>query len=402
VTDAPAHLPLAQAKRAALLLAMAAALAGSVGPAAIGLSGLVGLSLLPADRAGWATVPVTAFVVGSTLAAIPAALLMQRVGRRIGFIIGLFIGVVGCAAAGLAIIAGSFLAFTLTMAVTGASAAFGQQFRFAAADAAEPAFKARAISWVLAAGVISGVIGPQVAINAGWIVPGVPFAGPYFVVAALTLIAAGILTGLDVPPPAVRKDGKTGRPLPAIVFEPRFLIALLSAVASFSLMSFVMTATPLAMVGHHHSTADSQIAIQWHVIAMFLPSFVTGNLIGRFGKGVIATTGFVLIGAAALVALTGTGIPQFWTALILLGVGWNFGFIAATAMLTDLYRPEEAFKVQALNEFVLFGIVALASFSSGGVLAAAGWTLVNIIVLPVVIACIGLIAWRAMMERRTA
>jgi hypothetical protein len=288
------------------------------------------------------------------------------------------------------------------MVAAGASAAFGQQFRFAAADAAEPAFEPRAISWVLAAGVISGVIGPQVAINTGWITPETPFAGPYFVVAALTLIAAGIMTQLVVPPPAVRSAANTGRPLAEIVFQPRFLIALLSAVASFSLMSFVMTATPLAMVGHHHTTADSQIAIQWHVIAMFLPSFFTGNLIGRFGKGTIAITGFVLIGLAALVSFTGTGIPQFWIALILLGVGWNFAFIAATAMLTDLYRPEESFKVQAVNEFVLFGIVAIASFSSGGVLAGAGWTIVNVIVLPVVAACIGLIAWRAVMERRAA
>ena len=396
------HLPLPQAKRAALLLATAAALAGSVGPAAIGLSGLVGLSLLPPDQAGWATVPVTAFVVGSTLAAIPAALLMQRVGRRIGFIAGMIIGISGCVAAGFAILASTFLGFCLAMGVAGASAAFGQQFRFAAADAAEPAFKPRAISWVMAAGVISGVIGPQVAIHGGWLTPSAPFAGPYFVVAALTLAAALILTGLAVPPPAVRRGGNTGRPLAVIVFEPRFLVALLSAVASFSLMSFVMTATPLAMVGHHHTTADSQIAIQWHVIAMFLPSFVTGNLIGRFGKGAMAIAGFALIGAAALVSFTGTGIPHFWISLILLGVGWNFAFISATSMLAELYRPEEAFKVQAANEFVLFGIVALASFSSGGILAGAGWTIVNVIVLPVVVVCVGLIGWRTMMEKRSA
>jgi MFS family permease len=167
-------------------------------------------------------------------------------------------------------------------------------------------------------------------------------------------------------------------------------------------MSLVMTATPLAMVGHHHSTADSQLAIQWHVIAMFAPSFFTGGLIARFGKSRMATTGFLLIAAGAGVALSGTSLMQFWAALILLGLGWNFAFITATAMLADLYRPEEAFKVQALNEFVLFGTVAVASFSSGGLLASAGWATINIIVLPIVAVCVLLIAAQRVAERRAA
>jgi MFS family permease len=167
-------------------------------------------------------------------------------------------------------------------------------------------------------------------------------------------------------------------------------------------MSLVMTAAPLAMVGHHHTAADSQVAIMWHVIAMFLPSFFTGSLIQRFGAGRIAAAGFVLIGLGSAIAFTGASIPHFWATLILLGVGWNFGFIAATAMLTELYRPEESFKVQALNEFVLFGIVALASFGSGGLLASAGWIWINVLVLPVVAICLGLIGWRTVADRRVA
>lgn len=388
------HLPLALAKRAALLLASAGAIAGSAGAIAIGAGGLVGLSLLPPDQRALATLPVTAFVVGSALTAIPAALLMQRVGRRTGFIVGLLIGAAASAGAAAAVALGSFLLFSLFMVGIGSGGSFIQQYRFAAADAAEPAFKSRAISWVLAGGVVSGVIGPQVAINAGTVLPFAAAAAPFLVLAVLFLIAAGIMTRLVVPPPAPVSTAGGGRPLPVIILQPMFLVALVSAVASFSLMSFVMTASPLAMVGQHHSTADSQLAIQWHVIAMFGPSFFTGGLIARFGKGVIAGIGFLLIAAAAGVALSGTGLAQFWIALVLLGVGWNFAYIAATAMLADLYRPEEAFKVQALNEFAVSGVVALASFSSGGLLASAGWTTINLIVLPVVVACVLLLLVR--------
>jgi MFS family permease len=398
MTDA--HLPLPAARRAALILAISSAIAGSAGPISVGTGGLIGLTLLPPEQSGLATVPVTAFVVGSTIASIPAALYMRRVGRRIGFITGLILGAVGAMAAALAIIAGSFVGFALSQVLVGAAGAFLQQYRFAAADAAEPAFKPKAISWVMAAGVISGIIGPQIAINAGLILPIGSAAASFVILAVLMLVAAGVMTQLVVPPPPPVVEGRGGRPLTEIVLQPKFLIALLSAVASYSLMSLVMTAAPLAMVGHHHHTvADSQVAITWHVIAMFLPSFFTGSLIQRFGAGRIAIAGFVMIGVGSVVAFSGGSIPTFWAVLILLGVGWNFAFIAATAMLTALYRPEESFKVQALNEFVLFGVVALASFGSGGLLASAGWIAINILVLPVVAICLGLIGWRALRER---
>jgi MFS family permease len=398
MTDA--HLPLPAARRAALILAISSAIAGSAGPISVGTGGLIGLSMLPPEQSGLATVPVTAFVVGSTIASIPAALLMRRIGRRNGFIIGLILGAIGAVAAALAVAASSFVGFTLALVLIGAAGAFLQQYRFAAADAAEPAFKPKAISWVMAAGVVTGIIGPQIAINAGLILPIGSAAASFVILAVLLVIAAGVMTQLVVPPPPPIIKGKGGRPLSEIVLQPKFLIALLSAVASYSLMSLVMTAAPLAMVGHHHHTvADSQIAITWHVIAMSLPSFFTGSLIQRFGTGRVAAAGFVMIGLGSVIAFLGAGIPQFWATLILLGVGWNFAFIAATAMLTELYRPEESFKVQALNEFVLFGVVALASFGSGGLLASAGWIAINVLVLPVVVVCLGLIGWRALSER---
>lgn len=396
-------LPLPEAKRAALLLATATAFGGSVGPIAIGTGGIVGLSLLPPDQVALATVPVTAFVVGSAIASIPAALSMQRLGRRIGFMMGTGFGALGSALAAAAIFAHAFWFFSFAMVFLGAAGAFGQQYRFAAADAAQPSFKAKAIAWVMAGGVVTGVLGPQISIHARPLVPDVPLAGPFLVLIAVFALTALILSRLRVPPPApVRLGDARGRPLREILLQPKFLIALLAAVSSYSLMSFVMTATPLAMIGHNHSQTDAQVAIQWHVIAMFAPSFFTGNLIARFGKSAIAATGLLLIAAAATIALSGTDLWQFWAALILLGIGWNFGFIASTAMVADLYRPEEAFRVQAMNEFILFSIVAAASFSSGGILASGGWTFVNLLVYPVVATCVVLIAIQAWFGRPPA
>ncbi|MBI4923665.1 MAG: MFS transporter [Devosia nanyangense] len=400
MTDA-APLPLPTARRAALLLALATAIGGSVGPIAIGTGGIVGMSLLAPDQMALATVPVSTYVVGSAAASIPAALSMRRLGRRTGFMLGASIGALGAALAATAIILHVFWFFALAMVLLGAGNAFGQQYRFAAADAAEPSFKARAIAWVMAGGVVTGVLGPQVAINARPLVPGVPLAGPFLTLVVLLIVTIAILSRLVVPPPPPITAGTApGRPLTSLLFRPKFLIALLSAVASYALMSLVMTATPLAMIEHHHSQADAQIAIQWHVIAMFAPSFFTGNLIGRFGKSTVAATGLLLIAAAATIALSGTDLWQFWSALILLGIGWNFGFIASTAMVAELYRPEEAFRVQAMNEFILFSVVAAASFSSGGLLVTGGWNVVNLLVYPIVLSCVALIVVQALVERR--
>ncbi len=388
-----------EAKRAALLLAIASAIGGSAGPIAIGTGGLVGAALLPPEQMGLATVPVSAYILGPALASIPGAMTMRRIGRRNGFILGTALGAFGAAIVTAAIATGGFWTFCLGMVFLGAASAFGQQYRFAAADAAPPDFRPRAISWVLAGGVVTGVVGPQLAIHAQPLIPDVPLAGPFLALVGLMALTALVLSRLKVPPPPPIIRGATGRPLLSILLKPKFLIALLAAVSSFALMSLVMTATPLAMIEHHHSMADAQTGIQWHVIAMFAPSFITGSLIARFGKPGIAAAGLLLIAGSATVALSGTSLWHFWIALVLLGVGWNFGFIAATAMVAELYRPEEAFRVQAMNEFILFSIVAIASFSSGGILVASGWTVVNLVIYPVVGIAILLIIVQAVMGR---
>ena len=392
-----------QARRASLLLAAAAAIGGSVGPITIGTGGLVGLALLPPELAGLATVPVSAYVLGSAIASAPAALSMRRLGRRVGFMTGAGIGAAGALLAATAINAGAFWLFVCTMTLLGAASAFAQQYRFAAADASAPSFKARAISWVMLGGVFTGVLGPQVAIHARGLTPNAPFAGPFYVLAGLFVLAAILLSQLVVPAP-VPLDARVGhgRPAWSVLTQPRFFIALLVSVASFAPMTFVMTATPLAMIAHHHTQSNAQFAIQWHVIAMYAPSFFTGRLINRFGQSAIAAVGMLLIAAAATLALTGTGLLQFWGALILLGMGWNFGFIAATTMVANLYQPEEAFRVQALNELILFSIVAAASFSSGGVLASSGWNAINLLVYPIISIGITLVAAHARLERRSA
>ena len=392
-------LPLPEARRAANLLAIASAIGGSAGPIAIGTGGLVGAALLPHDQMALATVPVSAFVLGPALASIPAAMTMRRIGRRNGFIVGTAFGAAGAAIVTAGVVTASFWLYCLGMVFLGAAGAFAQQYRFAAADASPADYRPRAISWVLAGGVFTGVIGPQLAIHAQPLIPGAPLAGPFLTLVGLFALTAIILSQLKVPPPPPLNTAYTGRPLMTILMQPKFLVALLAAIASFALMSLVMTATPLAMIEHHHSMADAQTGIQWHVIAMFGPSFFTGGLIARFGKPGIAVAGLLLIAGSATVALLGTSLWHFWIALILLGVGWNFGFIAATAMVAELYKPEEAFRVQAMNEFILFSFVAAASFSSGGILVASGWTLVNQLVYPIVGVSVLLIIWQSLADR---
>ncbi|MEZ4363987.1 MAG: MFS transporter [Kofleriaceae bacterium] len=398
----PAHLPLPLAKRATLLLAAASAIGGAVAPVSVGLGGLVGAAQLGADRQALATLPITVSVVGAALASIPAALSMRRIGRRAGFIVGAALGALGAATAVVAIQVSSFVVFLCSMLLIGASNAFRQQYRFAAADASEPAFKARAISWVLAGGVFTGVIGPQVAIHGrGWLFAS-PFAGPFVLAFALSVGSALLLALLQVPPPAPRAEERGGRPVLQIILGGRFLVAQIVAIASYALMSLVMTATPLAMVAHHHSQDHAQVAIQWHVIAMFAPAFVTGRVIAWIGKQWVAALGLTLIAVAAVIALLGTGLAHFYTALILLGVGWSFGFVASTAMVAQLYQPSEAFRVQAVSEFVLFGVVALASYLSGEILSSSGWDAVNYLVFPVVVLCLLLLGWQGLAERSRA
>jgi MFS family permease len=392
-TIAPAAADTPVARRNAVLLAVASAFAGSIAPLAISIGGLTGAYLLGPDKS-LATLPVSVFMVGVAAGAIPAAMIMRRIGRRAGFMVGTTIGVVSGLIAGASVLVGSFVGFVLAMLVAGASGAFTQQYRFAAADTGSPEFRARAISWVLAGGVASAIIGPQIVIFTRNAFDPIPFAGSFFAISALSLLAMAaisLLGGEARHAPKVAASG--GRSLAEIVAQPRFLIAVTCATAAYAAMSLVMTAAPLAMVACSLGQDNAALGIQWHLLAMFAPSFLTGSLVARFGKETIIAIGLALLAACAAVAVAGISLPNFWVALILLGIGWNFGFVGATAMLTETYRQEEKGKVQGLNDFIVFGAVAIASLSSGGLFNLAGWTWLNLAALPViVVAALALVA----------
>ncbi len=389
LANGPAEAHEKEARYNAFVLSVAQAVSGSLFPIAISLGGLTGFYLLGADKS-LATLPVTALNVGLALGTIPAAMLMRRIGRRSGFMSGAVSGVAGGIIACLGILNGSFLVFAIGMLIAGFSGAFAQQYRFAAVDSGSDAFRARAVSWVLAGGLVGGVIGPQTAILSRNLFAPIPFAGAFLAMAGLALLSVLVLAFLKGsarrPPAANEQTG--GRPLGEIVRQPRFLVAVVCGVGSYALMSLVMTAAPLAMVACGLGEDNAALGIQWHVLAMFAPSFITGPLMVRFGKEPVMAAGMVILGACAFVGLSGIDLAHFWISLILLGVGWNFAFIGATAFLTTTYRPEERSKVQGFNDFLVFGSVAVASLSSGKLLNSFGWDWINWLMLPVVAICL--------------
>ncbi len=392
------------ARRNALILSAAQALNGSAAPISIALGGLAGMYLLGADKS-WATVPVTSYNLGVALTALPAAMLMRKIGRRLGFMSGSVVGMCGSLISAYALYIGSFYLFCFGMVFSGAGGAFTQQFRFAAADEGEDSFKPKAISWVLAGGILAAVIGPQTASHFKDLFAPVQFAGAYFAGTFILFAGMLVLSQLKFTEPLQRDtvvDDTNTRPLAEIVMQPQFIVALMCAIGAYALMSFVMTAAPLAMVACGISQENAILGIQWHVLAMFGPSFFTGNLIARFGKKTIVATGFFLLIACAIVAIQGQELWQFWVSLVLLGIGWNFGFIGATAMLTDTYTPAERNKTQGINDFLLFGSVAFASMMSGQTLNAFGWTMLNWVAFPVVAICLIGLTWLHLKSQKTA
>lgn len=392
------------ARRNALILSMAQALNGSAAPISIALGGLAGIYLLGADKS-WATAPVTGYNLGVALGAVPAAMLMRKVGRRLGFMSGSVVGMIGSLISTYALLIGSFTLFCVGMAFSGAGGAFTQQFRFAAADQGDAHFKPKAISWVLTGGILAAIIGPQTAMYFKDALLPAQFAGAYFAGTFLLFAGMLVLSRLKFATPvSTAKDIDTAnaRPLAEIMLQPRFITALICAIGAYALMSFVMTAAPLAMVGCGISHTDAILGIQWHVMAMFVPSFFTGHLIARFGKEPVIATGFIILIACAVVALQGQLLWQFWVSLILLGLGWNFGFIGATAMLTETYTDAERGKTQGINDFLLFGSVAFASLMAGQTLNAFGWYMLNWIVFPVVMICLISLVWLHLKSKETA
>ncbi|HZH53479.1 MAG TPA: MFS transporter [Microvirga sp.] len=381
----------ALARRNALVLAFAQALAGASPAIVVSLGGLVGQVL--AENKELVTLPVSLLNLGLAVGTIPAALMMRRLGRRAAYVFAGLVGVVAgtMAAAGIAL--ASFVLFCAGTFVAGLWGSYTQSYRFAAADTASDHFKPKAISWVMVGGLAAGIIGPQTVIWTRDMIAAAPFAGAFLGQAFLALASIAVVSFLRAGPvTAAPKAG--GRPLSQIVAQPRFVVAVVAGLVSYGLMTFVMTAAPLAMIGCGHSIGEAALGIQWHILGMFGPSFFTGGLIARFGKVRVTAAGLVLTAVASVIGLSGVTVAHFWASLILLGVGWNFGFIGATALVTDCYRPEERTKVQAANDFLVFGSVALASFSSGKLLNAGGWDRVNWLVFPPVLVALALLAWQ--------
>lgn len=390
MTATAQHRATPEVKRNVALLATCQGLGTSTMSMMIAMGGLVGYWL--AENKGLATLPVTTVVTGTALMTIPAAHLMGRVGRRAGFMMGTLLGVAGGFLACVALYLQSFWLFCAATGLVGMFSAFVQQYRHAAVDMAPIPFRPRAVSLVMAGGVVAGFLGPELV---KWTkdmvidLPGlgavaIPFFGAYLAVVALCVISAMILAFLRIPRPVRRTRAESGRPLSAIMKQPVFWVAAGSGMAGFGVMSLIMTATPLAMVGCGLSETQSFTVIQWHVVAMFAPSFFTGSLISRFGVLRIIAVGGVLNLVCVATALSGLEFLHFWSALVLLGIGWNFMFVGGTTLLAECYEPEEAPRVQGLNDFLVFGMVAVSSLSSGQLLEFIGWNAVTLTAVPVI------------------
>lgn len=375
-----------------LVLSVAQAFGGAIGPIIISLGGLAGQSLAPS--VAFVTLPVTCYHMGLALGAVPASLIMREFGRRAGYLFGASLGLLAGLIATMGLIGGTFLVFCLGTLVAGFYGSYVQSYRFAAADEVVGSSKAKAISSVMVGGLVAAIIGPQLVIWFQDAIPATPFAGSFLSQSVLALLAVPVLMMLRTEKTITTVTAPiSGRPLHQIILTPRFLLAVSTGIVSYGLMSFMMTSAPLAMVGCGFSIGEAALGIQWHVLAMFAPSFVTGRLIARYGKEYVMALGLLLIAASAVVALSGLGLAHFWVSLVLLGVGWNFGFIGATAMVTDCHTHEERGKVQGINDLLIFGSVAGASFSSGTVLTSLGWDTINWAIFPIVLTLLVPLLW---------
>ena len=341
-------------------LTAAQALAGANSVVVYATGAIVG-DLLAPDKA-LATLPLSIFVVGMAACILPAGAIARRHGRRAAFMDGTVCGVLVGLLAAMAVVLGSFALFCLATFFGGAYAAVVLSFRFAAADGVSPARRARALSLVMGGGVVAGVVGPQLVTHTMYLWPAHMFAATFVVQAAVAAVSALVLWGVRLPLPSAAQVAQ-GRPLGVIARQPRFIVAVICGAVSYMLMNFLMTAAPLAMILCGHSQENANLGVQWHVIAMYAPSFVTGRLISRFGAGRIVSAGLLLTGASIAAGLTGLAVANFWLTLILLGVGWNFGFLGASALVLECHRPEEKTRVQSLNDFIIFGIMAVGSFA---------------------------------------
>jgi MFS family permease len=354
---------------------------------------LVGHQL--AENKAYATLPLGAQQLAVMLTIFPASLLMGRIGRRAGFSIGAGFGIVGTTVATIAVFQGSFWLFCLGTALNGVYNGFAMFYRFAAVDGAGKEWQAKAISYVLAGGVLAAIIGPELAKHTKDIFAPVTFAGSFASLILTALTALIILQFIRIPQPSAAERTEAQRPLSVIVSQPTFLVAVLGAMVAYGGMNFVMTATPLAMQACGHSFESTAFVIQWHVLAMFAPSFFTGHFIKRLGAPRIMMAGAAIMMICLGVNLAGVSVWHFWLGLALLGLGWNFLFVGATTLLTTTYRPSERAKVQAFNDLLVFGSVAVTALSAGAAHHALGWDFLNYGVAPFLMATVGATVWLA-------
>lgn len=382
-----------------LILAVAQALFQTASVLVMMVGSLAGAILTPAPE--WSTAPIAAAFLGTAIGTVPASMWMARVGRRTGFIAGAILGTLGGCLAAAGIFVGSLLLLCLGTALVGAYQAFAQFYRFAAAEVADETFRPRAVSLVLAGGVVAAIAGPALARAGGeWLQP--VYTGSFLLLAVVSLLAAGLLLGLRMPEaaePVARQTAIAARPMLEIMRQQTYLVALFGAVTGYGVMILAMTATPLAMVHHHHSLGDASLVIQLHVLGMFLPSFFTGTLIARFGVLRIMGAGIALLIGHVLLTLSGTGFYSFASALVLLGIGWNFLYVGGTNLLTRTYTAAEKGKAQAANDLTIFVVGLAASLSAGWLQQTVGWQTLNLLLLPWLAVAALAIGWHGMVRR---
>ncbi len=384
--------------RQVFLLASAQALFQTASVMVMTVGGLAGGHI--ASRPELATMPIAAMFLGTAAATFPASLWMTRVGRRAGFVLGALLGVAGGIAGAAGIWMSSLLLLAVGTFLVGAYQAFAQFYRFAAGEVANNAFRSRAISLVLAGGVVAALAGPMVGRFGANLFPA-EYAGSFLLLALVSLLGAGVLAALRVPSPVAEKGQvEAGRPWRSIVSQPAYLVALFGAATGYGVMILAMTATPLAMVHHHHDLSTAATVIQLHVLGMFLPSFLTGSLISRFGVLRIMLAGVVILAGHVLLTLTGTSFGSFASALVLLGIGWNFLYIGGTTLLTTTYTTSERGKAQATNDMTIFAVGLASSFSAGALLQAFGWQTLNVLLLPWLVLTAATLVWLGHGRRR--
>lgn len=395
-----------RAKRNVTVLVMAQAILGAQMPMVFVIGGLAGGML--ADNPCLATLPISLIVFGSMTTAPWLSPLMQRNGRRFGFFIGAFAGAMGALIAAYGLYTSSFVTLLVGSYFTGIYMSAQGFYRFAATDAASDSFRPKAVSYVMAGGLLSAVIGPQLnkLVQDAFVVP---FLGSYLAIVTLNLVGMLLFLWLDLPKGETKLTPDVNQPKPRsraeLLREPRIIVAIIVGMVSYALMNLVMTSTPLAVVGCGFTTNNANDVVSAHVLAMFVPSFFTGHLIAKFGVERIMATGLIILAAAGVVGLSGVELDHFFVALVLLGLGWNFGFIGATTMLAGAHRPEERGVVQGLNDMVVFGMVTIASLASGGLMncsggtAIEGWNAVNYAMVPFLVLAGGSLIWLARQQR---